>query len=287
MEGEANPLRDAFEAALRAVDAVPLTGSDEAVTVGLGEYELRLDWLEIQQALAGTDAAGWADDIAELLLRRIAPGRHDARTWSDLAGAVMPVLFSKTGGAELARRQPEVLAYPYAGVMLITIAAPCPGGWRYLLRSHLADWQLDGEEPITRAIGNLRAVTGPEVLQTLSEEHYVLDCGDGLDSSRLLILDELLPQVAECGALCCVPAREVLSFAPFCAEGIQHLRALVNLAERGYERWPHPLQPSLFYVAPHAALHVPVSHDDDGTPRLCLPQVLADIQAALVQSGKW
>lgn len=284
---EPNPLRDAFEEALAQVDATPLTGDEEGVLVGAGECELRVAWPDIQRCLGSANTAGWADRIAELLLDRLAAARGEEASWKRLAGRVAPLLVGRTAAAALVRRAPDVLVFEYAEHLLVAIVVPHEGGWRYLRRRLLDDEAVAGEEVLARALGNLRAVTAPDMLQPLTEDHYLVDSGDGLDSSRMLILDELLPEVAEVGALAAAPAREVLSFVPFHRAGCARLQALLRLATHSHARWPLPIDGDLTYVAGDLALHVPVEAGAGGQPRLRLPRALADIQAALVDSGRW
>lgn len=281
------PLLTAFEAALAELDAVAVGGNDERVVVGYQELELELAWRELEGALHGADPVTWRDALAELVIEAVAELRAEDDHWAAVGQRVLPVLIDRAGAQRLERRARAAVAHPFAEALIVLAAVPGAAGLRYCLRDQLEAWELDAGRFLEASLDNLRRDTRGDCVQELAPHHYVLDTGDGLDSSRLLILDELTPAAAETGVLAAVPAREVLSFVPFNRAGCAHLRALVNLARRGYESWPRPVADTVFYIAAGQAVAVPTSVDDDGTPRLRVPQALAEVQARLVGQGKW
>ncbi len=282
-----NPAAEAFDAALKRLGATALEVDEEAVVVASDELELSFAWTQLQDVLGDGQPAHWADALAEFLIESAGLARAEDDTWDALRPRLLPVLLSRDGSAEMARRCPDLLAFAYAGALLVAVAYRVGPALRYLLRQHAASWAVAPEMILSSALDNLRQATPPEVIQTIEPDHYALDGGDGLDSSRLLILDELLPEAAETGLVAAAPARDMLSFAPFNGRGIKHLKTLVTVAGRGFRTWPFPLVDSLFYIAPGSAVHLAVTHDTDGKPRLRIPEELAGVQARLVADGRW
>lgn len=282
-----NPLLGAFERALTELRAAPLAGSETGVTIGFEELELDLTWEGVETVLTGGDPLGWVDAIIDAVLEKVARARGGGDSWEEVKYDVVPLVLSEAGGREFAARCPGALAYPYAGALLIAIVFRVESGWRYVQRAELDAWDVAGPAVLTAAIENLRRDTPDGVVQTIEGRLYALDTGDGLDSSRLLILDELSEDAGRCGVLAAVPARPVLAFVPFNRAGQEQLRSLLSLAHNCYGTWPHPISDGLFYVAPRTALHIGVQREAGGTPRLLLPDELATIHADLVARGLW
>jgi hypothetical protein len=284
---EPSSLRSVVQESVRQLGAELLTADDERLVVGYQELELRLAWVRLQELLSTTPTSLWPETLAESLVEQAAEARSSEDEWPDLRERVWPVLISQQTGRAMLDRCPDIVAFPFAAALLIVVGYATGAGWRYLTMPQLPPWGIDGSALIAAAISNLRRDTPATCLQAVEPHHYALDTGDGYDSSRLLILDELMTEAPEAGALAVVPSREVLSFTPFNSHGAPNLRKLVNLAARCYATWPYPLDPGLFYVHRTGALHIPVTQDDDGAPRLHLPEELAEIQARLVQRGEW
>ncbi|MCC7493313.1 MAG: hypothetical protein IT204_13245 [Fimbriimonadaceae bacterium] len=283
----ANPLALALQHALTAVGAVALAGSADEVTVGWQEFELNFAWDSLQAVLLGESPAAWSEAVAELVVETGAARRAADPDWDVWQPLIWPVVHGRRSAAALQQRCREAVAHPFGEVLLLTMAARFDGGLQYITRPQLEAWGNGGELLLQTALDNLRRQTELTTVQQMEPQHWALDGDDGFDSSRLLILDDLVPDLAECGALVAVPARDVLSFAPWNKAGLTRLRALLALAERCHRDWPYPIDSGLFYVGPQQTLHIGVSRDDDGTPRLRLPQELIDIQERLVREGNW
>ena len=280
-------LNSAVQTSLEQVGAALLTADEQRLVIGYEELELRLTWVWLQELLSSAPPGLWPETIAEGLVEQAAELRSDEDDWLELRQRVWPVLISQADGRAMLARSPETVAFPFAEALLICVGYRVGEGWRYVTMPRLTTWEIDGSALIAAAVANLRTQTPAGTVQTVDPHHYALDTGDGFDSSRLLILDELATEAPEAGALAIVPSREVLSFTPFNSRGAQNLRKLVNLAARCYADWPYPIETGLFYIHRTQAIHIPVTHDDDGAPRLHLPKELADVQAELVERGEW
>lgn len=280
-------LHSVVQDSVRQLGGELLAADDERLVVGYQELELRLPWVQLQELLSTTPVSLWPETVAEGLVEQAASARAGDDDWPTLRERVWPVLISQDAGRAMLARCADILAFPFAASLLIIVGHATAEGWRYLKMPQLGEWGIDGSALIAAAINNLRRDTPAAAVQAVEPHHYALDTGDGFDSSRLLLLDELMTEAPEAGALAIVPAREVLSFTPFNSRGAANLRKLVNLAARCHASWPYPIDPGLFYIHRGAALHIPVTRDDDGAPRLHLPEELGDIQERLVQRGEW
>jgi len=284
---EPGSLRSVVLESVSQLGAELLAADDERLVVGYQELELRLGWVRLQELLSTTPTSLWPETLAESLVEQAAEARSGDDEWPEIRERVWPVLISQQAGRAMLGRCPDIVAFPFAAALLIVVGYATGEGWCYVTMPRLLPWGIDGSALIAAAINNLRRDTPTTCLQTVEPHHYALDTGDGYDSSRLLILDELMPEAPEAGAVAVVPAREVLSFTPFNSRGAANLRKLVNLAARCHATWPYPIDPGLFYVHRGGALHIPITHDEDGGPRLHLPEELAEVQARLVQRGQW
>lgn len=281
----------ALEAALAAIGARALGVTRSDVLVGYQELELALPWPEVDAQVGDDQATAFAAGVAELVVERAIEARAEELDLATLAPLVLPVLWSRAGALELMARAPDTLAFPFADELVVTLGYAVPAGRRYLLTAEPAGFGVGTAELVQQALANLRRRTPPEAVAVIEGGEdgvqFALDCGDGLDSSRLLLLTELRPELAHHGMLAAAPAREVLSFVPFTHRGLTHLRELANLAHNGVTSLPYPLTDSLFFVAPHQALSLPVSRGAEGQPKLSFPRELVERQARLAASGQW
>jgi len=258
--------------------------------IGAGECELALAWPLVADALAGATDAERARRLGDLLTDELVEARSADSEFAALAPSLLPVLWGRGEAARLAGRAPDVLAFPFTAELVVTIAYPVPCGRRYLLKADVEGIEGRGGPALSAALSNLRRRTPPEAIQPLDdadEPLFGLDCPDGLDSSRLLVLPDLVPPWRANGLLAVAPAREMLSFVPFSHRGLSHLRHLLNLAANGYRSLPFPISDQLFYVAPSAAQAIGVEHLAGHAPRLSLPASLGEKQAELAAQGLW
>jgi hypothetical protein len=276
--GEARVRLAALQQALTRLGAAPLGATRREILVGYQELELALDW-DQAQALEPEAAA-------ETVIELAAQVRAAESDWEAVAPSLLPVLWGRGEAADLARRAPNLLAWPWAEELVLTVAQGTPLGRRYLGRD---DCPGGAAVALAAALENLRGRTPTEAVTAVGAEGqplYGLACDDGLESSRLLLGTDLLPAFAANGLIGAAPAREMLSFAPFCAAGCRHLRELVNLAANGAASLPFALSSNLFYLSPEGVLRLTVEATPDG-PRLHLPEALALRQARLAADGRW
>ncbi|MBI5835456.1 MAG: hypothetical protein HZB16_24400 [Armatimonadetes bacterium] len=290
-ESAGHPLLALIESALAPLGARPMGATDEALLVAYAELEMELVWTDLDACLHGTDPAHWADAVAERVVHLAAEARTDTAEPADALATLLPVLWGESSARDLARRAPDVLAFSQAPGLITTLAAPTVNGRRFVQRAELESLGQPAPALVAAALGNLRARTGEDAVQMLRGDEaglsYGLACDDGLDSSRLLILPDLLPQFAEQGLVAAIPARDFLVAAPFCRPGLAALRGLAQVAHDGARTMPQPVSGDLYWISRSGTARIGVSPAADGRPHLDLPQSLAEHQAQLAARGLW
>jgi hypothetical protein len=107
-----------------------------------------------------------------------------------------------------------------------------------------------GPEWLAQALANLRARTPANCFTTVHEETGLLMCavGDAYDSSRALMLDELLPESRADGCFVAIPGRDLLLVLPVDAESLGCIHLLKLLAEHNYKTTPYAISDQVFWV---------------------------------------
>mgnify|MGYP000899001683 CR=1 FL=1 len=290
-ESAGHPLLALIESALAPLGATPMGASDEALLLAYAELEMELPWPELDACLHGCEPEGWGAAIADRVVEMAAAARGHEVEPEQLLGTLLPVLWGQRGARDLAQRAPDILAFEPAPSLLTTLATPTVNGRRYLLRGEVEALGQPTTTLAATALANLRARTPDDAVQALRGDSeglsYGLACDDGLDSSRLLIIADLLPDWARQGLVVAVPARDFLVAAPFCRQGLPALRGLAQVAHDGARTMPQPVSGDLFWVARSGAARITVSPAADGRPHLDLPRQLAEHQVRLAADGLW
>jgi hypothetical protein len=114
----------------------------------------------------------------------------------------------------------------------------------------VADTGKPGEEWLARARANLLARTPPDCLPVVHEETGIRLCGveDAYDSSRALLLDEILPDGSAHGYFVAVPGRDMLVVMEVSREALNHVHLMKGFAEKHNQSTPYPLSGDLFWV---------------------------------------
>jgi hypothetical protein len=107
-----------------------------------------------------------------------------------------------------------------------------------------------GDEWLKRARANLRARTPADCLEVVHDESGLRLCsvGDAYDSSRALLVEELLPEFAQAGTLVAIPSRDELLVLPVEPKSLIHLHLLKMLAEKNYQNAPYAVSDKVFWV---------------------------------------
>jgi hypothetical protein len=156
-------------------------------------------------------------------------------------------------GQPLPRRPegPEVWFEPIgeSGLGLILVI-DYPRSMFYVTTKMIADSGSPGAVWLERARANLQARTPADCFQLIHPESGMRQgaVGDAYDSSRVLILDALLPETRADGCFAALPGRDELLVLPVTAAGLAHVPLLKALAEKNYRTAPYPISDQVYWI---------------------------------------
>jgi hypothetical protein len=103
---------------------------------------------------------------------------------------------------------------------------------------------------LDQAVRNLAAKTTPDCFQVIDAETCIrmASVADAYDSSRVLLLDQLLPEHSADGFFISLPARDQLFVLPLDAEAVSNVPLLKGLAEKSYQNTPYPICSEVFWL---------------------------------------
>ena len=240
--------------------------------LALREALAKLNWQPL--AWKGThvecvDGEGKSQHVGlENLYRRL---RREARdTWpeqiAELLGSVNPEAatppahLSEVADRLLVRLGPpikpdnpdtDVWSMPLVEHCLVaTLVIDYPSSMSYVTQKMIADTGESGSIWLERGIANLRAKSTAEGMPMAHPESGLMQgqFGDAYDSSRALLLDELLPGHDEYGFYVIVPGRDHLLVLPISAQTLPLAPWLRAIAGKTYHEMPYPISPELFWV---------------------------------------
>jgi hypothetical protein len=192
----------------------------------------------------------WPELIAEFL-RMANSAAHSENLPADLAsvaGQLMPRLGPPV---QLGSSEAKVWHHPLADTNLgVSLVIDYPDRMCYVTDQLVADSGRTGDEWLATACANLLARTPAGCFQQIHEESGLCTCGvaDAYDSSRALILDELLPETRSAGYLVVIPGRDELLVLPVAPRALPHIHLLKTLAERNYGSAPYPISDEVYWV---------------------------------------
>jgi hypothetical protein len=120
----------------------------------------------------------------------------------------------------------------------------------YVTCKMVADTDAPGSTWLERAVTNLQGKTPADCFQVLHAESGMRQCGvgDAYDSSRVLLLDLLLPETKADGCFAALPGRDELLVLPVSTPGLAHVPLLKALAEKNYKTAPYPISDQVYWI---------------------------------------
>jgi hypothetical protein len=189
---------------------------------------LMVDFLKAISAAKDEDAVPLdLAAAADQLLVRIGPPFHkdagDAKIWSEAIG--------DTG-------------------LSINLVLDYPSRMSYVTEQLLLESGKPAQVWLTKAIENLHARTPADCLKLVDAESGIRMCtvGDAFDSSRVLVLDRLLPDGRENGFFVAVPSRDQLLVLPVTRLSLANVYLLKQVAEKTYPTAPYPISNDVFWL---------------------------------------
>ncbi len=241
--------------------------------LALREAVAALDW-KIARWLGGAvecvDAKGREHVVGlENLYRRAR--REDRGTWPELIVSFLDLINAEhlqeppaalpdvaerlllRLGRPLAARDDglELWSQPLPGTTLgVNLVVDYPQSMYYVTAQMIEESGRPGGEWLERAVANLRAQTPEDCFQVIHEESGLRQCnvGDAYDSSRVLLLDALLPQTSADGYFVALPGRDELLVLPLTGASVGYVPLLKSIAEQSFRTAPYAISDELFWV---------------------------------------
>jgi hypothetical protein len=117
-----------------------------------------------------------------------------------------------------------------------------------------------GDDWLEKAMDNLLERTPEDCLQLAHEQARILLCNvaDAYDSSRALLLDDLLPGREDFGFLIALPGRDELFVLPITTQGMPFAHLLKVIAEKNFRTAPYPITDQVFWIREGVWTHLPI-----------------------------
>jgi hypothetical protein len=125
-----------------------------------------------------------------------------------------------------------------------------PSRMCYVTEQLVRDSGRPPQEWLDKAVENLHSRTPADCLQVLDPESGIRMCtvGDAYDSSRVLLLDQLLPEYRANGSFVALPSRDQLLILPVTRQGLLNVHLLKRLADKNYQTAPYAISDVVFWV---------------------------------------
>lgn len=145
----------------------------------------------------------------------------------------------------------RVWSQPIDGTDLVAnIVIDYPNRMCYVTEQLVEASGKPGSDWFKQGCANLLAKTPADCFQILHEESGMRICNvaDAYDSSRVFLLDSLLPETAASGYLVVIPGRDELLVLPVTMQAIPHMHLLKVLAEKNHRGAPYPISEDVYWI---------------------------------------
>ncbi|MFN4259343.1 MAG: hypothetical protein ACK4RK_08585 [Gemmataceae bacterium] len=203
------------------------------------------------------------NEVSERLLARIGPRMEgagaEARVWHQPLG--------ETG-------------------LFVNLVIDFEQGMAYVTEQMVEESGRPGAEWLNVALANLHDRTPPDCFHMIDEDIGLRACliHDAYDSSRALILDELLPE-AQWGCFVAVPGRDHLLILPVTADSLGTVHLLKFLAQKDYQNTPYAISDQVYWVHDKDWHHFGIELEQDKAT-VQPPPAFVEILPELLPEGK-
>lgn len=152
---------------------------------------------------------------------------------------------------KLASAESRVWCHALTGTgLVVNLVVDYPNRMCYVTEDLIARSDEPGTVWMERARANLRERTPADCLEVIHEESGLMMCstGDAYDSSRALLLEDLVPHTKAEGYLVVVPGRDELLVMPVTAASLPHVHLLKMLAESNFKTAPYPISDEVYWI---------------------------------------
>lgn len=196
-----------------------------------------------------TPRSDWPQLVAEFL-QTVRAAEQTEHLPADLASVAEQIL-PRLGYPLKSPADAAVWFAPLDGTdLVINLVIDYPDRMCYVTESLMQSSSQPGVEWIQQSRANLLTRTPADCFQQIHPESGIHICrvGDAYDSSRALLLDELLPETRADGYLTVLPGRDELLVLPVTAEALPHLHLMKVLADKNFRNVPYPISDRVFWI---------------------------------------
>ncbi len=132
----------------------------------------------------------------------------------------------------------------------VTLVVDFPASMSYVSEEQVRDSGKNGLEWLDIARANLRRITPADCFRTTNADAGLLQCRveDAYDSSRALLLDDLLPDQSPHGWFVAMPGRDQLLLLPVGSDAIELLPWFKMLTQRSHREVAYPISPDIYWL---------------------------------------
>jgi hypothetical protein len=211
----------------------------------------RLVGLEnLYRRVRGSDRSGWPAAVAEFLTTALGSD-IDETLPTNLVEAADQLMIRLGPPLRGESDEARLWAQPLDETgLVVNLVIDYPDRMVYVSEAMIAESGKPGEEWKNTALGNLREQTPEDCLQVIHEESGLLMCNvaDAYDSSRALLLDQLVPQSEQYGCFVALSNRDHLLVLPVSQQALAFVGQLKIFSERNFKTEPYPICPEVFWV---------------------------------------
>lgn len=144
--------------------------------------------------------------------------------------------------------------------LVVNLVIDYPNRMCYVTEKLVEDSGRAGGEWVEQARSNLLERTPSDCFQEIHEDSGLCICSvsDAYDSSRALLIDQLLPQTRSEGCLLVLPGRDELLLLPVTLKALPHIHLMKILAEKNYKSAPYPISEEVFWVHEGTWRRIPI-----------------------------
>ena len=131
----------------------------------------------------------------------------------------------------------------------INLVIDFPNTMAYVTEKMLETTSQTSDDLLDTALANLRASTGDDFFEKVSEDLdiFIGHSGDGYDSARALLIEDLLPE-SSAGFLLAIPSRDELAVWPVSYAAMSKIHVIKMFAQDNFRDHAYPITDDIFWI---------------------------------------